>query len=177
MPATREEKVKAIAELKESFSTAKVIVFTEYRGLNVANLSALRRKMREAGGRLIVSKNTIAGLAARDAGLEGLDPFLTGPTALAFGFDDLVTVPKLITQFDNDFKQFEYKGGVLEGKVISKDDVRNLAELPPREVLLAQVTGGFQAPLYGLVNVLQGNVRKLVYAVEAIREKKAQEAS
>jgi large subunit ribosomal protein L10 len=177
LPATKKEKDQAIAELKESFSNAKVIVFTEYRGLNVKSLSALRRKMREAGGRLIVSKNTIATLAARETGLEGLEPFLTGPTALAFGFDDLVSVPKLITQFDKDYKQFQFKGGVVEGTVIGKDDVRNLAELPPREVLLAQVTGGFQASLYGLVNVLHGNIRKLVYAVEAVREKKAQEAS
>ena len=136
MPATKKEKDQAIAELKESFSNAKVIVFTEYRGLNVKSLSALRRKMREAGGRLIVSKNTIATLAARETGLEGLEPFLTGPTALAFGFDDLVSVPKLITQFDKDYKQFQFKGGVVEGTVIGKDDVRNLAELPPREVLL-----------------------------------------
>lgn len=177
VPATREEKVKAVAELKEKFSNAKVVVFTEYRGLNVADLSRLRKKMRESGGQLFVSKNTITAIAAREAGLEGLEQFLTGPTALAFGFEDFVAVPKVVTEFDKEFKQFSFKGGVVEGRVITADDVKNLADLPPREVLLAQVAGGFQAPLAGLVSVLQGSIRKLVYALEAVREKKAQEAS
>lgn len=177
MPATREDKIRAVANLKDKFSRAKVVVFTEYRGLNVAELSALRRRMRASGGQLFVAKNTLTRLAARDAGLEGLDQFLTGPTALAFGFDDFVGVPKVVKEFDREFKQFSFKGGLIEGRVIPKEGVRDLADLPPREVLLAQVAGGFQAPLYGLASVLQGNIRKLVYALEAVREKKAQEAS
>lgn len=177
MPATREEKVRAVADLKDKFSRAKVVVFTEYRGLNVADISILRRKMRASGGQLFVTKNTLARIAAKEAGLEGLDEFLTGPTALAFGFEDFIGVPKVVAEFDREFKRFSYKGGIIEGRVIAREEVRDLADLPPREVLLAQVAGGFQAPIYGLVSVLQGNIRKLVYALEAVREKKAREAS
>jgi large subunit ribosomal protein L10 len=171
--SVREKKVAAVADLKDRMSRARVIILSDYRGMTVAEMTVLRRKVRESGSQVLVVKNTLARLAAREAGIEDLDPLLKGPTAIAFGYEDEVSLSKLMTQFQKDFKAFELKGGVLQGQVVPPEGVQRLADLPPKEVLLAQVTGAFQAPIYGLVSVLQGNIRKLVYALEAIREKKA----
>jgi len=173
---TKEEKQKVVEALKEKFQNSKVAVLANYRGLDVAAVTALRRRLRESGGELKVAKNTLAGIAAREAGLQGLDPYLEGPTAIAFGFADPVSPAKILTEFAREFKQLEIKGGILGGKILPDQDIRRLADLPAREVLLGKVLGGMQAPLYGLVNVLQGNLRNLVYALEAIRRQKAGEA-
>ncbi|MEW5761917.1 MAG: 50S ribosomal protein L10 [Bacillota bacterium] len=173
MPLTREEKAVQVADLKEKLARARVTVLTDFRGLDVAAMTRLRCRIREAGGQYRVVKNTLARRAAGEAGIEGLDPYLTGPVALAFGFDDPVALPRIFSEFVREFKQLEIKGGILEGRVVPPEAIRALADLPPREVLLAQVVGGFQAPLAGLVGVLQGTIRKLVYVLEAVREKKA----
>jgi len=175
----REDKVAVVEDLKEKMSRAKVIVLTEYRGLDVASMTDLRRRIRGAGGQLKVAKNTLTRRAAQEAGIEGLDPVLNGPVALAFGFEDPAAVPKVLTQFQKEFGKaspVEITGGVLEGRVVAKEEIKRVADLPSREVLLAQVVGGLQAPLAGLVSVLQGNIRKFVYALEAVRKVKAGEA-
>ncbi|MDI6709807.1 MAG: 50S ribosomal protein L10 [Thermoanaerobacterales bacterium] len=175
MATTREDKVAVVGELKETMARAKIIVLTEYRGLSVASMTDLRRRIRGAGGHLKVAKNTLARRAAHEAGIEGLDPMLSGPIALAFGFDDPAAVPKVLTQFQKEFGKVspvEITGGVIEGRVVAMDEIKRVADLPSREVLLAQVVGGLQAPLTGLVNVLQGNIRKFVYALEAVRKLK-----
>lgn len=176
MPAKRQDKVAIVEELKKDFAAAQVTVVTEYRGLNVAEITELRRKLREAGGKLKVAKNTLARIAAREQGLEGLEAYLEGPTALAFGFDDPAAVPKVLSSFAKDHKVFVLKGGIFEGTVMDESGIKRLADLPSREELLARVVGGFQAPLAGLVNVLQGNIRNLVYALEAVRKQRAGEA-
>lgn len=173
MPLTREEKAALVADLKDKLSQAQVTVLTDFRGLDVATITKLRKRIREAGGQYKVVKNTLTARAAGEAGIQGLDAYLTGPVALAFGFGDPVAVPKVLTQFIREFKHLEIKGGILQGKVVPPEEIRALADLPPRETLLAQVVGGFQAPLVGLVGVLQGTIRKLVYALDAVREKKA----
>ncbi len=174
---TREEKQKVVEDLIEKFKSSKVAVMANYRGLDVAAMTSLRRRLREAGSELKVAKNTLARIAAREAGLEGLDVYLEGPTAIAFGLTDPVAPAKILSEFMRDYKQLEIKGGIVEGKMIEPKEVRRLADLPAREVLLGRVLGGIQAPLYGLVSVLQGNLRNLVYALEAIRKQKAGEAA
>lgn len=171
----KERKEKVVAELKEKFQTSKVAVLANYRGLDVAAMTMLRRRLRESGSELKVAKNTLARIAAREVGLQGVDVYLEGPTAIAFGLADPVTPAKVLTEFMRDYKQLEIKGGILEGKVIQDKEITRLANLPAREVLISKVLGGMQAPLYGLVNVLQGNLRNLVYALEAIRKQKAGE--
>lgn len=173
MPLRREEKAALVADLKEKLVRASVTVITDYRGLDVATITGLRKRIREAGGQYKVVKNTLTRRAAGEAGIQGLDAYLAGPIALAFGFEDPVAVPKVLTQFIKEFKQLEIKGGIVQGKVVPAEEIRALADLPPRETLLAQVVGGFQAPLAGLVGVLQGTIRKLVYVLDAVREKKA----
>ena len=130
--------------------------------------------MREAGVEYRVVKNTMTRIAAQEIGLDELVPYLEGPTAIAFSATDPVAPAKVIADFvkEHKLKTLTVKAGIVEGKVIDADGVKALANLPPREVLLAQVLAGMQAPIAGLVNVLQGSIRKLVYVLDAIREQK-----
>ncbi|HHW54923.1 MAG: 50S ribosomal protein L10 [bacterium] len=172
----RPEKEAIVAELKEKLEQSKAAILTDYRGLNVAAMTELRRLMREQGLEYRVVKNTLTRFAAQELGLDDLEPYLEGPTAIAFSFEDPVAPAKVIMDFAKEHKQLEVKAGLLRGKVIQPEGVKELADLPPREVLLAQVLGGLQAPIAGLVGVLNGAPRNLVYVLEAIRKQK-EEAS
>lgn len=170
------EKEPVVLGIKEKLESSKGVVVTDYRGLNVANVTELRKKLRDAGVEYKVVKNTLTKIAAQQLGLEGLDPFLEGPTAIAFGMEDAVAPAKVIAEFSKDHKELEIKAGVLEGKVIGVNEIKALAELPSREVLLAKLLGGMQSPLYGMANVLQGNLRNLVYVLDAVRQKQEAQA-
>lgn len=174
--ANIQAKEPVVQEIKGKLEASKGAVLADYRGLNVAQVTELRRRLREAGVEYKVVKNTLTKLAAAELGLEGLNPYLEGPTAIAFGIEDPVAPAKILSEFAKTNKALEIKAGVLEGKVIDFNGVKALADLPSREVLLAKVLGGMQAPLYGFANVLQGNLRNLVYVLEAIRKQKAGEA-
>lgn len=176
LKANVEAKQPIVQELKTKLETAKISVLADYRGLNVAQDTELRRRLREAGVEYRVVKNTLTRLAANQLGLQELDAYLEGPTAIAFSVEDPVAPAKVLAEFAKTNKALEIKAGILEGKIIDINGVRALAELPSREVLLSKVLGGMQAPLYGFANVLQGNLRNLVYVLEAVREKKAAEA-
>lgn len=169
-----ESKVAIVQEVKEKLSNAQGTILADYRGMNVKQITELRKRLREAGVEYKVYKNTLTAIAARELGLDGLEEYLTGPTAIAFGYDDPVVPAKILSEFAKNNEALSLKGGVLTGKVIGLDQVKALAELPSREVLLSQVLRGMQAPIAGLVNVLQGNIRNLVYALEAVRQKKAE---
>ncbi len=119
-----------------------------------------------------VLKNTLTILAAREVGMEEIVPYLTGPTAIAFGYDDPVTAAKIISEFAKKNKELEIKGGLVEGRVLGPEAVQALADLPSREVLLSMVLRAMQGPIAGMMNVLQGNIRNFVYALEAVRKKK-----
>lgn len=163
-----------VAELKEKLTSAKGAVFTSYRGLTVAQDTKLRKALREAGVEYRVVKNTFTRIAANEAGIEGLDEYLEGTTALAVSTEDPVAPAKAISDFikENKLEALEIKVGLLDGKVISLEEVKALADLPSREVLIAQVMAGMQSPITGFVNVLQGNIRNMVYVLEAIRQQK-----
>jgi large subunit ribosomal protein L10 len=175
MPKSKAEKESIVLEIKEKFETSKVAVLTDYRGLNVAEATKLRRRLREAGCEFKIAKNTLTNLAASRVGLEGLEPFLEGQVAIAFGADPVMPA-KILSEFIREIKKMEIKAGVLDGKVIDAKGVKALADLPPREVLLAMVLGGMQAPLYGFASVLQGTLRSFVYTLEAVRKMRAEEA-
>lgn len=172
--AVTQEKIQTVADIKEKLSTTKGAVLTNYRGLTVAQDTKLRRKLREAGVEYRVFKNTMTRIAAKEAGIEGLDPYLEGPTAIAISYTDPVAPAKIISDFvkENKLQALEVKAGLVEGKVIDANGVKALSNLPPREVLIAQVLAGFQAPIAGFVNVLSGTMRNLVYALEAVRKQK-----
>ena len=133
--------------------------------------------MREAGVKYMVAKNTFIRIAAQEAGIEGLDAYLEHNTAVAFSAEDPVAPAKILNDFSKDHKALEIKAGVLDGKVIGLDEVKAVAELPSREELLAKLVGSMQAPISGLVNVLQGTIRNFVYTLEAVRQKKEQESA
>ena len=175
MPKSKAEKESIVLEIKEKFETSKVAVLTDYRGLNVAEATKLRRRLREAGCEFKIAKNTLTNLAASRVGLEGLEPFLEGQVAIAFGADPVMPA-KILSEFIRETKKMEIKAGVLDGKVIDAKGVKVLADLPPREVLLAMVLGGMQAPLYGFASVLQGTLRSFVYTLEAVRKMRTEEA-
>lgn len=172
--AVTQEKIQTVAGIKEKLSNTKGAVLTNYRGLTVAQDTKLRRKLREAGVEYRVFKNTMTRIAAQEAGIEGLDAYLEGPTAIAMSYTDPVAPAKVISDFvkENKLQALEVKAGLVEGKVIDVDGVKALSALPPREVLVAQVLAGMQAPIAGFVNVLSGSLRNLVYALEAVRKQK-----
>ena len=151
----RPEKVAMIAEIKTTMQNAKGLVLADFRGIKVAQDTKLRRKMREAGVEYSVIKNNMASIAAKEAGIEGLDNYLKGPLAMVSSKNDPVAPAKLISEFIKDNRIMEIKGGLVEGKVIDADAVKALANLPPREVLIARLLGSMQSPITGFVNVFR----------------------
>ena len=172
--ANIEEKSKVVAEIKEKFQQASGVILADYRGMTVAQVTQLRNQLRSAGVEYHVMKNTLVQRAANEVGVKGLEPYLEGPTAFVFSSDP-VAPAKIIADFvkANKLKTLNVKAGVLEGQVIGPDGVKALADLPPREVLLAMVLRGMQAPLAGMANVLQGPIRKMAYALEEVRKLQA----
>ena len=170
---TTPAKEKAVAEIVESLRGAKSVVLAEFRGLTVAQSSALRRELRARGTSLHVVKNTLLGKAAEQVGIEGLEPYLKGPTALAVSRDDLVAPAKVLYTFQRANKELQIKAGILTGTVIGVEQVRQLADLPTREVLLAQVARGMKAPLYGLASVVTAPMRNLAYGLDALAKQRA----
>lgn len=168
-----EGKKLVVEEIKERFKNAQSVVVADYRGLTVSQATDLRTKLRNENVELKVYKNTMVKRAVDDLGLQGLDEYLQGPTAWAFSLQDPVSGPKILRDFAKKNEKLVIKGGLLEQSTIDADGIKALADLPPREVLLAQVVGAMQGPLAGLVNVLQGPIRKLGYAVEDLRKQKA----
>ncbi|MGL6016463.1 MAG: 50S ribosomal protein L10 [Selenomonadaceae bacterium] len=176
MPVTS-EKQAIVAGLKEQLTNAKGVVLVSYKGLTVAQDTKLRRNLREAGVSYHVVKNTMLRFAAKETGLEDLSQYLEGTTAMALSLEDAVAPAKVISDFikENKLDQAEVltiKAGIVEGKIIGIEDVKALAALPSREVLIAKVLGSMQAPISGMVNVLQGAIRNAVYVLEAIRQQK-----
>ena len=175
--AVTSEKQAIVADLKERLTTAKGAVLTSYKGLTVAQDTELRRALREAGVSYHVVKNTLTRIAAKEAGLDELAEHLEGTTALAVSTEDSVAPDKVISEFIkknklDDTEAFVVKAGLVDGKVIDVQEVKALASLPSREVLIAKLLGSMQAPISGTVNVLQGVIRNAVYVLEAIRQQK-----
>ncbi|MFN3284899.1 MAG: 50S ribosomal protein L10 [bacterium] len=168
----RPEKVEAVQRLKEQLRRARGLVLTDFRGLSVPEMEALRLQLRKEGGEYRVVKNTLLGIAASELGLEGLQQFLQGPTGIAVGYDDPTVPARVVHDFIRQYRKLEVKGGLAEGRVLDPAGVRALAELPGRDQLLAKVLGGLQGPLYGVVGTLVGLQRKLVYALDQIRKKR-----
>ncbi len=168
---TLQAKSQTVEEIKEKISRAQSVVVVDYRGLNVEQLTELRSRYRKAGVEYKVYKNTMMRFAFKDSGLEEFNEFLKGPNAVAFGYDDPVQVAKITSDFAKENDKLEIKAGIVDGKVIDVNGVKDLASLPPREVLVAQALGGLNAPIQGFANVLQGTIRGLAVVLNAIAEK------
>lgn len=169
----REEKAQVIERLAKKLRVGSAVL-VDYQGMDVARTTDLRRRSRESGVDFVVAKNTLTKRAADEAGVEGLQEFLTGPTALAFS-EDPVASAKLMAEFADQVESFALKGGLLEGgRVLGESDVVALSKLPGREQLIAQVVGGISSPLTSFVTVLNNTVQGLVVALGQIVEQKQQ---
>ena len=174
---TLQAKTENIEEIKAKIEKAQSVVLVDYRGLNVEQLTELRSKYREAGVDYKVYKNTMMRFAFKDSGLEEFNQYLKGPSAIAFGYDDPVNAAKITSEFIKDNDKLEIKAGIVDGKIIGVEAVNNLAELPSKEVLIAQVLGGFNSPIQGFTNVLQGTIRSFATVLSAIAEEKEKQTA
>jgi large subunit ribosomal protein L10 len=171
----RPDKAAAVAELAEQFRGSSAVVLTEYRGLSVAQLKQLRRSLAGTASYAVV-KNTLTAIAAKEAGVDVLDGDLTGPTAIAFVTGEPVEAAKSLRDFAKANPQLVIKGGVLEGRKLSAEDVTKLAELESRDVLLGKAAGAFKAALFQAAYLFTAPATKAARTIEALREKQAAEA-
>lgn len=166
----KQELVKALAAKLEG-SVAGVLV--DYKGTNVTTDTEMRRKMREGGVDYSVIKNTMIRFAVSDTVLADLAPFLEGPTAVALSAGDPVAPARVVYEYVGKDKPMQVKAGFVDGRVISAAEVEALSKLPAKEVLVAQVLGTMMAPISGLANVLNANIRGLAVALQAIADQKS----
>lgn len=167
------DKVKAVEELKDKFARANATFIAEYKGIKALQMDELRKALRGASIDFRVVRNTLARRAIAGTELEPLSGSLKGSTAIAFSFKDAALAAKTLVQFSKDQPNLKLKLGTLGKKQIGLNEIKGLAELPPREVLLAKMLGSMKSPSTGFVMVLSGVPRKLLYALNAIKDKKA----
>ena len=166
MPTPKKKEI--VASLQDLFAECNIGILTDYRGLTTAELSALRRKLGEAQIKYRVVKNSLAQIALRQVGKEELAEIISGPVAVAFGHGEIPETAKVLTEYIKATKStLAVKGGFFGDTVLSSKDVEALADLPTKEVLIAQVIGGIQSPITGLVNVLVGPLRNVMGALQA----------
>jgi large subunit ribosomal protein L10 len=167
-----ENKKKIVEDLKEKFATTKVVIVTDYKGLNVAQMTELRRKLSDADVEYKVVKNTLLTRASKDTDAELLNDVFKGPSGIALSFDDPVAPAKVLTQFAKDNQKLEIKAGVMNGKLMNLDAITALSKLPSREELLAQVLSAMNAVPTGLVRALADVPRRMVNVLNAIKDQK-----
>jgi len=165
-------KTATVEELKEMIKDSKSIILNDFTGLNVADISELRRHCRENGIQFRVIKNTLAKRSFEELGIEGMDALLEGPTAFAVSTVDEVAPAQVLKKFADEYELPRFKGGYVAGRILDEKETVRLASLPSREVILAQVVCTFQAPLRGFVGVLNASLRDLVGVLDAIKDKK-----
>lgn len=170
------EKATAVADIAEQFKEATATVVTEYRGLTVANLAELRRSLGDSAT-YTVAKNTLVKRAASEAGIDGLDELFAGPTAIAFVKGEPVDAAKAIKKFAKDHKQLVIKGGYMEGRALSVDEVNRIADLESREVLLAKLAGAMKGNLAKAAGLFNAPASQVARLAAALQEKKAAEES
>jgi large subunit ribosomal protein L10 len=175
MTEPRPDKVAEVEALEERLRNSSIVILTDYRGLTVGEIGTLRGKLRGASLEYRVAKNTLLSRAAERVGVVGLEPHLTGPTAVVFGNDDPGVPARVLQDFIRQFRKLEIKGGVVEGHALDAAGVQALATLPGKPELLARVVGAVQGPLFSLVMVLNAAPRGLVTALDAIRKRREAE--
>lgn len=168
----RPDKVAVVREVRQRLSEAQATVLTDYRGLTVAELQDLRRRLRENGAEYRVVKNTLTRLAAREAGLDIPEDLLVGPTAITFCGDDPIAAAKVLRSFSKEHPELIVKGSVLEGRLLSAEETLRLADLASREELLAQVAGMLGTLLAAPARLAQANLDKLARVLGAYRDKR-----
>ncbi len=167
------EKIKAVGELKDLMEATSSIFVTDYTGLNVADITALRKNLRENSVKYIVAKNTLMKIAATDAGMENIVEYFQGQTALAFGADDPTIAAKILYKSFKDIKKPVIKAFVFDGQLFPGVEITRLADLPSREVLLSQIVMSVEAPISNIVSSLDAVFHELLATVDALGASKA----
>ncbi len=170
---TRQQKETIIKEISDRLAKTKTAAFADYTGIDVAKMTDLRRRLRDQDGELKVAKKTLVDLAFKKAGFEGINTKkMSGQLAVIFSYRDEVAPIKILADFAKKESQLKILGGILENKFIEAASVLNLAKLPSKQELLANLVGSLSAPLSGIVNVLQGNLRGLLQVLTQIKNNK-----
>lgn len=160
---TKQQKKQLIEELADKINRQNSLVFTDFKGLKVGEISDLRKQLREVGAEYAVAKKTLIKLALEKAGKKNIDiSHFQGSIALALGYEDPIMPVKTISKFSKDHKVLDIIGGIMDNKLLSVDEIRELALIPSRDELLAKLVGSLKSPISGLVNVLEGNIRNLI---------------
>jgi large subunit ribosomal protein L10 len=165
MPTPR--KKEQVRELQDLFKNSQVMIFTDYRGLKVSEITNLRRQLRDKGVEYHVTKNTLTTLAGGRSGLDNLETLLDGPTAIAFVGDDIPGATKVLTDFARTAKALQIRGGLVGRSVLNPDQVNDLTKILPREQYIAKVMGSLQSPISGMVNTLSQIIRGVVNVLQA----------
>ena len=168
----RPEKEAVVQEIAEIFKNAKGVFINDFQGLNVEKMGELRQKCREASVEYRVVKNTLARLAAKEAGWEEMTDFLQGPSAIAFSYDDPSKPARVLTEFAKAEEKPKLKMSLFEGAFYGPDKVKEIAVLPSKDILLTKIVGGFNSPIQGFVGGLSGLIRKFVLTLNAVKESK-----
>lgn len=174
----KEQKTVAVGELHEKLVGAKAFYLTDFSGMNVKQITAFRTRLRAQGVEYVVVKNTLAQRALADLELPDIGSSFSGPTGVVIGRNDAVAAAKVITDFAREYdNKPKVKLGIVERKEVGPDQIKQLAELPPREVLLAQLAGGLQAPMSRLAGGMQSLMAGLARAVDALRQQREEAGS
>jgi large subunit ribosomal protein L10 len=168
---SREKKERLVADYVDQLSRSNAIFLTDYRGLSVSDMEALRAKIREVGGSYSIVKNTLAARALEEANLQVPEDMLKGPTAIGFAYEEAPAVAKVLADFAKSTDILQVKGGLMEGDVLSANQVSSLASMPPREVILAQLLGLIQQPGNGVAGVVNAAGNKLAATIKAYVDK------
>ena len=157
-----DQKKNEVSELAEKIKTAKLVLLADYRGVNVEDITSIRANLRKTNSEYKVIKNNITRRALKECGYEGLDELLEGPTAVLLGYEDYLEPSKVIYEYTKDHDFYKIKGGIIDGKIVSAEEIITLAKLPSREVLIGKLAGA-----------LLGNVTKLAVALDQVSKQKA----
>lgn len=171
MAISRHRKEELVAQYTEYLKKSHGIILFDYRGMNVNAIDEIREALRPIGGRPQVVRNRLLVLALKEAGMSIPDAWLTGPTAISFCFDEVPPVAKALTDLAKEHEALTIKGGLLDASVLAAEEVKAIADLPPREVLLAQVLGTINAPASQLAGVVAGGIRQVLNVVQAYVDK------
>lgn len=170
--ASRQEKIKAVQELHDKFDKAGAVILTDYKGLTVAQLTDLRTRLRKCGAEYKIIKNTLARRASEGTGVHKVEQHFVGTTGVVIGREDIAATAKILSEYSSKSAFFKLRIGVFEGIILDTARIKEVANMPPREVLLAKALGSVKSPLYGLACSLQGIMSKLVYALSAVKDTK-----
>jgi len=166
-------KVSLVEEVQDKFKRANATFIAEYQGIKAQDMNEFRASLRKFSMDFKVVRNTLAGRAVKGTPIESLAAELKGPTAIAFSYGDAAAAAKALVQFSKDQPKLKLKIGTLGARIISVQEIKGLAELPSREVLLAMMLGSMKAPMTGIAGVLAGVPRKFLYALNAVKDQKA----